>query len=207
MNWKIWIAVPVLYGVFSLWYFNWQGPLTQEEIDQYVATFADRDGMAHTDAAVFRRFLEEDDGKEFVMLNLVELRPGELEHPKTGQLMEAGDVLIDYVEPFVKELLKRGGHPVFQARRVGGDIDSWNADDNVSFSSVAMMRYRSRRDLVELALSPDFPDSHVYKLAAIDRTISYPTQIVLSSSIRPPLALLLLLLLLASLAQNLTRRR
>ena len=32
MNWKIWISVPALYAVFSLWYFNWQGPITQPEI-------------------------------------------------------------------------------------------------------------------------------------------------------------------------------
>ena len=63
---------------------------------------------------------------------------------------------------------------LFQARTVGGFIDSWNADDNLSFSGTAMMRYRSRRDIAELVMDPMFSDGHIYKLAAIERTVSYP---------------------------------
>lgn len=69
-------------------------------------------------------------------------------------------------------------------------------------SGERMMRYRSRRDLVELVLDPAFADGHVFKLAAIERTISYPTQIMLSTSLRPPIYVLLILLLLASAVQN-----
>ena len=36
MNWKIWICVPITYALFSLWYFNWQGPLTKAEIDNFM---------------------------------------------------------------------------------------------------------------------------------------------------------------------------
>ena len=86
---------------------------------------------------------------------------------------------------------------------MGGNIDSWNAEHNVGFSTAAMMRYKSRRDLVELVIDPAFADGHIYKLAAIERTISYPTQISFSAHLRPPIAVLLVLLLLASLVQNL----
>ena len=86
---------------------------------------------------------------------------------------------------------------------MGGNIDSWNAEHNVGFSTAAMMRYKSRRDLVELVIDPALADGHIYKLAAIERTISYPTQISFSAHLRPPIAVLLVLLLLASLVQNL----
>ena len=39
--------------------------------------------------------------------------------------------------------------------------------------------------------------------AAIERTVSYPTRVEVSSSLRPPVAFALILLLIASLAQNL----
>ena len=204
MNWMIWIFVPVLYGVFSLWYFNWQGPLSTEEIDRIMATFTELEGSKQTDAAVFRKFLEADDGGEFVMLNQVHLHDGKVAHPLTGKPTNASDILQGYFGPFALALLKRGGHPVFQATTVGGNVDSWNADANVGFGTTAMMRYKSRRDLVELVLDPAFSDGHIYKLAAIERTVSYPTKVMLSTSLRPPIAVLLVLILLASLVQNLS---
>ena len=70
MNWKIWVWVPMLYGLFSLWYFNWQGPLTEEEIEQVMQVFDGQKETANTSKALFRKFLEEDDGGEFVMLNM-----------------------------------------------------------------------------------------------------------------------------------------
>ena len=117
-------------------------------------------------------------------------------------ILVPSNVVGEYFGPFSLALLKRGGHPVFQARTVGDNIDSWNAESNVGFGVTAMMRYTSRRDLVELVLDPAFADSHIYKLAAIERTISYPTHIMLSTSLRPPVSVLLILLLLASVAQN-----
>jgi hypothetical protein len=204
MIWKIWILVPVIYAVFSFWYFNWQSPVTSEEVDGFMEAFDKVEGSKHTDRTTFRQFLEEDDGGEFVMLNQVQLHPGEVAHPLSGKPMRASDLLGEYFGPFALSLFKRGGHPVFQARTVGSNIDSWNADANVGFGTTAMMRYKSRRDLVELVLDPAFADAHIYKLAAIERTVSYPTRIMMSASLRPPVAVLLVLMLLASLAQNLS---
>ena len=203
MNWKIWVWVPVLYGLFSLWYFNWQGPLTEEEIEQVMQVFDGQKETANTSKALFRKFLEEDDGGEFVMLNQVELIKGMARHPVSGEEVPAADILADYFEPFSVALLSRGGHPVFQANTVGGNVDSWNADSNQSFELTAMMRYKSRRDIAELFLDPVMVDAHRYKMAAIERTVSYPTRVEVSSSLRPPVALALILLLVASLAQNL----
>ena len=202
MSWKIWIFVPILYGLYSLWYFNWSPPISSSEIETLMVAFNKAEGRQHTDAEVFRRFLEQDDGGEFVMLNLVEIHEGDVAHPISGEAMSASDLVGEYFGPFSLALFKRGGHPVFQARTVGGNIDSWNAESNVGFGVTAMMRYRSRRDLVELVVDSAFADAHLYKLAAIERTISYPTRIMLSASLRPPIAVLLVLILLASLVQN-----
>jgi len=42
------------------------------------------------------------------------------------------------------------------------------------------MRYRSRRDLVELVIAPDFFAAHPFKKAAMPNTFSFPTQPVVS---------------------------
>lgn len=158
---KIWLLVPIFYGLFSLWYFNWNGPISASEIEAYMAAFDKAEGNKHTDAQTFRAFLEQDDGDEFVMLNLVQLHEGNLNHPGSGAPVGASELLGEYFGPFSLALLKRGGHPVFQARRVGNNVDSWNAEHNLGFNGAAMMRYKSRRDLVELMLDPAFADGHI----------------------------------------------
>ena len=45
-----------------------------------------------------------------------------------------------------------------------------------------MMRYRSRRDMLAMVMDPAFADGHIYKLAAIERTINYPTQMMMNAS-------------------------
>ena len=116
-------------------------------------------------------------------------------------------MLTNYFQPFALKLFLRGGHPVFQARTVGGFLDSWRADDNVGFSATAMMRYRSRRDMLAMVMDPAFADGHIYKLAAIERTINYPTQMMMNASMSPQYWVLLLLLFGASIAQNLATTR
>lgn len=202
MIWQIWILVPVLYGLFTLWYFNWGGPIRSEEVDKFLKFFSAIEGSKYTDAEVFRKFLEEDDGKEFVMANFVRLRSGDVAHPVSGEMMTSETLIRGYLKPFVKALLRRGGHPVYQARKKGGYIDSWNGECDSGYGVIAMMRYRSRRDLVELIMDPRFAGSHIYKLAAIEKTFSFPTQIMFSTYMRPEKSVFLLLLLLASVAQN-----
>ncbi|MDE0758835.1 MAG: hypothetical protein OSB45_11795, partial [Pseudomonadales bacterium] len=89
MMWKIWILVPIIYGIFSIWYFNWRGPITFEEVDAFMVSFDQVEGSEHTGAEIFREFLEQDDGSEFVMLNLVQLHQGEVVHPISGDKMSA----------------------------------------------------------------------------------------------------------------------
>ena len=105
MKWKIWILVPIVYGVFTLWYFNWQGPITAAEVDRYMAAFDEVEGSKHTDSATFRTFLEADDGSEFVMLNQVQLHAGQIAHPLTAKPIGASDLVAEYFEPFALSFL------------------------------------------------------------------------------------------------------
>ena len=197
---SIWLTASALYLAFLYWYINWSGPIAAEEIGSYIEKFSKGSGAAHTDADVVRRFMEEDDGKEFVMQNFVTLHSGKMSHPVTGEQVNPQDVLAGYFKPFAKELFKRGGHPVFMTRKVGGYIDSWNCDKDPQWVATAMMRYKCRRDLIELASDQRFSDIHIFKTSAIDKTVSFPVQITMSFFLRPRFYVPLGLVWLASMA-------
>ena len=174
-----------LYLAFLYWYTNWSGAISAEEVDRYIEQFSAGSGTQYTDIEVLRRFLEEDDGKEFVMQNFVTLHSGKISHPVTGEQVDPQEVIGGYFKPFAKALFKRGGHPVFMARKVGGYIDSWNGDGDPQWAATAMMRYRSRRDLIELASDKRFSDIHIFKTTSIEKTVSFPVQINMSFFLRP----------------------
>ena len=136
------------------------------------------------------------------MQNFISLNSGELKHPTTGQSTNPQRLLMEYTRPFIKALFFRAGHPVFVARKVGGYIDHWNSEDDPQWQVTAMMRYRSRRDLIELAANQRFTDIHIFKKLALEKTLSFPTQMTLSVFLKPTVSVPLSLLLLASLTQN-----
>lgn len=172
----IWLGAAILYGAFRAWYDNWRGPLRAEEIDAYLERARDTSMDEVNDLAVIRKFLEDDDGKEFVMLNLVRLHPKPVPHPETGELTRARTLLQGYMAGFMPTLLRHGGIPLLQARKVGPYIDAWGAEPDPGWTLVGYMRYRSRRDMIQLATDPRFVGSHGFKIAAISNTFSFPTQ-------------------------------
>lgn len=200
----IWIFAAAIYVIFLVWYYNWSGPMKAKDIEALVDKLANSGGAQDTDLEVVRTFLEGDDGKEFVMQNFVDLHSGRIEHPVSGKEVSPIKVIGEYTGPFIKELLKRGGHPVVQSRRIGGPIDSWGVDEESIWNLTSLMRYRSRRDLVEIVCDPKFSNIHAFKVAAIRRTASFPTQRLISFYMTPGIFVPMILVLLALLAQNVT---
>lgn len=198
----IWGTVSAGYIAFLAWYFNWTGPLTKAEVDQYIDALSANTGSAHTDTQVIREFLEQDDGREFLMQNLVRFHDGSISHPATGELTNPREVLKGYFGPFSRALFKRAGHPVIASRKVGGYVDSWETPADPGWHLSSLMRYRSRRDMMELVIDPQFSDMHKFKTAAIQQTASFPTQTALSFYLSPKFFIPLLLLFLTSLAHN-----
>ena len=196
--WLIWGAAAALYALFRLWYDNWRGPLRQAEIEEFLAEVRGKYGGGN-DPAELRAFLEADDGKEFVMLNLVRIEPGMVTDPATGQPMEGRAAMRRYSDPFVRALLRRGGHPLYVGRKVAGYIDAWNSAPDPGWTLVGTMRYRSRRDLVAMVLDPAFRASHPAKLLGLDATYSFPTQRMVAGYASPRVWMALLIALAAAL--------
>ena len=198
----IWAGAALLYLGFKLWYDGFRRtPLTTAEIDDLMKR-AEEGGFGRaTDLAALRRFLEEDDGQEFVMLNLVKLYPEPVAHPDTGEPKPAGALVQEYMSSFLPTLLKTGGVPLMQARKVGPYIDSWDVPPDPDWTIVGYMRYRSRRDLMKLSIDPRFQDGHGYKHAAIAMTSSFPTQPRTIGFMGPRVWVALVLALSAALVQ------
>ena len=171
----IWLGAALLYALFSTWYVGCQSPLQPEEIDGYLARFETRGEAADAERlSTMRAFLEADDGREFFMLNLLRLREGPVEMPGEAGEHRAGEVLERYTGFFMPRLLRRAGHPAFFGRAAGSYVEHWGVPPDPGWSVGAAVRYRSRRDLMELATDPAFRGFHDYKLAALANTLAFP---------------------------------
>ena len=195
----IWLGAALLYVAFRGWYDNWRGTLRADEIERFLAALPGMPGAAGTDAETLRRFLEADDGREFYMLNLVRVASGDVPHPQTGVPTGAATLVRAYIRGFLPVLIRHGGHPALQARKVGGYVDAWNVPPDPGWSFVGMMRYRSRRDMVELSMDPRFLAAHPFKFAAIPVTASFPTASGFGLMIGPRIWVALVLALGAAL--------
>lgn len=172
----LWVAAALLYGAFWLWYVGVRAPLAPDEVAAAMARVeASMPGVTPAQAATLRAFLEADDGGEFFMLNLVRLQPEPVRAPGASEPASAREILDGYTRHFMPALFARAGHPAYFGRAAGGYIEQWNVAPDPGWSFGAAIRYRSRRDLVELVVDPRFHGAHDFKRAAIDTTFAFPT--------------------------------
>jgi hypothetical protein len=73
MDLIIWIIALSLYAVFWLWYCGAKGRLSKHEVEIFISSFEAR-GLSERALSNIREFLEQDDGKEFFMVNLLEIK-------------------------------------------------------------------------------------------------------------------------------------
>jgi len=171
---SVWLALGVLYVSFTGWYTSWSGALTAEEVDAYLGAMVARGADDTERLALWRRFLDTDTGDDFAMWNAIDLRdaPGEVEGIPPGGSAE--EMLARYTEPFLGAALARASHPVILGRAASDALDLWGIEGAEDWSQGALVRYRSRRDVVELALASLESDVHRYKVAAMEKTIAFP---------------------------------
>lgn len=172
----IWVVALALYLGFRRWYQGSRPPLSAAEIEAFMPLLPPHARANEQEVATLRRFLAADDGREFAMLNLVKLAPEPVPHPETGEPMPAMKLLESYTRPFFRALLRKGSHPAIAARVVGGYLDTWQVEADPGWTIVGYMRYRSRRDMMELITDPRFANAHAFKIAATPVTMSFPTQ-------------------------------
>ena len=98
--------------------------------------------------------------------------PLQIEGVEPGE--SSDEVLAKYMEYMYPALFSRACHPVLYGQAASAAIDLMNAPGMESWTTGAGMRYRSRRDVLEISTNPAFAGSHEFKVAAMRKTIAFP---------------------------------
>ena len=171
----IWLVLILLYAAFFGWYTSFEGPLTDKEVAYYIERFENREPpLGPERVEMLRKFMEEDTGDDFVMVNVIDMygEPLQIEGVEPGETSE--EVLEKYMQYMYPALLSRASHPVLYGQAANRAMDIMNAEGMEQWTQGAGMRYRSRRDMLEISTNPAFAGSHAFKVAAMRKTIAFP---------------------------------
>jgi hypothetical protein len=168
-----WVVLAVVWLAFTGWYTSCGGPLSDQEIDQYIGRMQEG-GAPPERLAMLRAFLEADTGDDFVMVNVIDLKsdPGSVSGLPDDAT--ADEILAGYMAYMWPALLSRACHPVFFGSAAAPSMEQFGMEGVEVWTRSAMMRYRSRRDLMEIVTNPAFEGAHEYKVAAIEKTFAFP---------------------------------
>ena len=203
---KIWISLLVIYAGFFLWYTYVGGKLDEKEIEFFLGKFEENasknsNSLEPEVYSLIKRFMEEDSGRQFLMVNNIDMNddPEDVEGAEPG---ESAERLLDrYMEHMYAQLLKRACHPVFAGNAVHPSMDLVGIEGAEIWDQAALMRYKSRRAFMEVVTHPNMGSKHAFKVAAMEKTIAYPVETVIYLS-DPRLLLALILIILGLFLQN-----
>ena len=171
---KLWLGSLALYAVFFSWYTDFGGPLTDAEIQAFISKTQDQNlGGNQSARGALLEFLQNDTGRQFLMFNAVDLAKNPPQ--KEGAPPDAdAQTLIDlYMEHMIPALLSRASHPVVVGKSVADSLDLLGIEGAETWSDGAIMRYRSRRTLIDIIGNPEFYERHDFKLAGLEKNIAY----------------------------------
>ena len=160
LNPSVLIPLTILF-VFMYWYQWSANVLSPAEVDRYMGIIeaqTQTPGAQH-DLPALRQFLNEDDGKPVYTVNLYKFR--ELaDYPKATGLSGTGEQAYDrFSNIMVPLMIKRGSHPIFGS--------TWADQANSNWDRIVIVKYRSRRDLVDLFATDDFAEASLHKWASL----------------------------------------
>ena len=201
---KTWLILGAVYIGFFFWYTDMGGKLSQEEIQIFIKKHEQNiinDGVS-PDSEEFqlridflKRFMEEDNGKQFIMVNNIEMNknPEDVAGANSGE--SADQLMSRYMEHMWPNLLKRASHPIFGGYAIWESMDIVGIEGAETWDQAALMRYKSRRAFMEIVTHPDMRGRHVFKIAALQKTIAFPVEpIGYYSDLRVILGMLILII-------------
>ena len=192
-----WFIFAVIYLIFFFWYTNTSGPLSPAEIDLVIDRIDKGEStISKEDRSSFLSFLRNDDGGDFYMVNFLDVNENPPTMEKTGESATASDLLDYYMEYMYPELFMRASHPVFAGNVSASALDHIGAEETKEWDRTAIMRYRSIRDMLEIANNEIFSERHEYKINALIKTIAIPVSAPIFLDFRIVIFLFLLTLTL-----------
>jgi hypothetical protein len=161
----VWASAAIAYGIFWYWYVSFRRKITLREVEETMRLLDVHNFGTENQRQHLRRFLANDDGKDFVMVNLLHLK---------APLGESRQKLETYQKIFLGALLKKAGHPVMLARAAVGNLENVACDHADDWTAAGMVRYRSRRDFMEMLPATVGSPHHGLKLEALEKTFAFP---------------------------------
>ena len=176
---SIFIPLALLYIIFWIWYGGNGQRMSAQEIEESIQALKSTDLANINEAEIedVRQLLSSDDGKEFVMQNLVRYRAKAL-YPKGSPYSDdPREADKRYGKSIIGDLLRYGNLVIFIARKSGDFVKPEGAD---AWHYVAMVRYRSRRDFVRFLIRANQAEKFMHKWAAIEKTHVFPVKPIIS---------------------------
>ena len=172
---KIWFLPALFFALFLFWYTPTGGPLSDVEIDNFIVKM-EENGSSREAIAMIRQFGEEDTGKHFIMINNIDYNetPGDVAGAAPGE--DAEQLLGRYMEHMIPAMLSRGSHPVMIGPAAYRSMDVIGVEGVDIWDMGGLVRYRSRRDFLEIVTDPAFSGKHHFKAAALEKTIAFPVE-------------------------------
>tara|TARA_B100001113_G_scaffold352990_1_gene355926 strand:+ start:721 stop:1332 length:612 start_codon:yes stop_codon:yes gene_type:complete len=189
-----WYFFILFYVFFFIWYTNLSGPLNDKEIKFFMKVISERAVNDEQRIERLRKFMEEDDGKDFFMVNFLDYNDTPETMPATGKGASSSNLMNYYMEYMYPEMFKRASHPVFFSDVFFPAMDIVSAEGMEDWDNVALVRYRSRKDMLQIGLNPIFDERHPYKIEALDKTIAIPVETPFLNDLRLILLILFLTL-------------
>ena len=124
------------------------------------------------------------------MVNLLKFRQKALYPPGSPYGDDPKAANDRYNQAIIPLLLKYGGHPVFLGQVQGRFIHPTGADD---WDQVGIVRYRSRRDMLKMAIEIAGKGVDLHKWAALERTQVFPVKPLVNLAFIQGIVALLLL--------------
>ncbi len=170
-----WAVLAVGYTGFYLWHTPLRPPLTEAEVDEALADMEIGDGTNGTITPEFVEFFKSDDGQSFYMFNLNDFSE-DANYPEGlyPEITTGAEAAARYGELVTPELFRRASYPYFGARKIVTGINTLD-DDAAFFQASTIVRYRSRRDFLDMVTSDNFEVAEVHKWASLDETVVTPS--------------------------------
>lgn len=174
---KVWFPLAALYALFLYWYGGTGAPLSEAEIRAFTERI-ERTAPNPEAADRLLEFARTDDGREFYMVNLNRYRA----EPRYADGRDAGDASAEevdsrYAREMIPRLLARACHPWVIVEPIQTLADHPGVP---RFDRVTLVRYRSRRDFLEVVVSDTWRVDAEHKWAALEVAHSFPARPVIS---------------------------
>ena len=169
----LWFCIVMVYFLFLIWNGLFTSPLSEQDIEKYTEVL--QQNYSESEFQQMRSFMEEEDGKPIIMINVIKTN----DIPKTvnGKTFASSEeALADYTNFVGPFLIKRGSYPIFNGTSLMDAPEVWGIENAREWTTGSLVRYKSRRVMLELSTNPVFREFHDSKVAGIEKTFAFPVK-------------------------------